>query len=159
MTQIPTLSPSPTRNRPWNRVAAAVTLVAASLTVAGVFLPWLSYYAGLQQLSGFATPNGDRLLVLAAASLALAVATLARPSGYLRWAVVGLGAVEALLAAHLVATLGSIASGSGMLVVRGGPGPYLALAAGLTMVATVLMPRQGRARSSEVVLLAAATKS
>jgi hypothetical protein len=156
MTELPTLEPSTTPDRTWNKVAAAVVLVATGLSVAGVFLPWLSYYAGLQQLSGFGTPNGDRLLVLAAASLALAVGTLARPRSYLRWAIVGLGAGEALFSFHLITTLGSLATGSGMLVVRGGPGPYLALAAGLAMVATVFIPRRTSARATGAGWLAAA---
>ncbi len=120
---------------------AAVSATGAALVVAGVMLPWLTYYAGLFQLGGLRSASGDKLLALAASSIVMALAAAARPLEAIRWAIALLGAVEVLFAAHLLANLNTSLAGAGqMLVARSGPGLYLSLAGGVVTFGVAFLP-------------------
>lgn len=131
-----------------DRAAAAVlTATGAGLVVAGVMLPWLSYYAGLFRISAFGTANGERLLALAGTSLALALAAAMRPRQAIRWTIALVGAVEVLFSAHLLSQLNSSLAAAGqMLVAKSGPGLYFALAGGVVTFTAAFLPLSHRPR-------------
>ncbi len=131
---------------------AAVAAAGVALSITGVCLPWLTYYAGLFGLSGWGTPNGDRLTALALTALVLATAATVRPLPALRWAVAALGAGEVLYVVSLVAKLRSDLSGAdAMVVARQGPGLYVAVAGGLVTFVTVFLAPARRGPSVERV--------
>src|SRR5436190_1747242 len=74
---------------------AALGLAGAVTLVAGVRLPWLSTFDHLLSQDGWGSPNGTRLVVLAAVSATLAVVQLVRPSSSLRWLLAVTGFVSA----------------------------------------------------------------
>lgn len=127
--------------RNWSALAAGTTALGAALTATGVFLPWLSYYAGLYRLSAVGTTNGTRFLLLAAAGLVLALLLVLRPRTSLRFVVSVLGAGETLFAAHLISQLRASLSGADAMVVpRQGPGLYVIAAGGLVTFLTLVLP-------------------
>lgn len=131
--------------RNWSVLAAGTTALGAALTAAGVFLPWLSYYAGLYHLSGAGSTNGTRFLILAAAGLVLALLLMLRASTPLRFLVTLLGAGETLFAAHLISQLRTTLSGAdAMVVARQGPGLYVIMTGGLVAFLTVALPYGSR---------------
>lgn len=129
-------------SRPSRRLLIALATVAGSgLVAAGVVLPWLSYYAGLFQLSALGTTNGNRLLAMAAGGAVLAVVAAVRPRPALRFAIALLGSLELLFSAHLLSQLNATLGGAGeMIVAKRGPGLYVALAGGLLTFGTVFLP-------------------
>ena len=98
---------SPRRlSRPSARtLSGTAALVGAMLVAAGVTLPWLSLFAGLQPVSAVGSPNGKILFVGAAVVGVLGLLVIARDT---RWARRGLtiaGVVLTAFSAYLVVGL------------------------------------------------------
>jgi hypothetical protein len=107
----------------------------------GAALPWLSLFAGLQSYSGLVGLYGRLLIVGAALAVAGGVAMGLRSEWWIRPAVGALGVLLALFTLWLVFGLRStterLAGGQPMLLVRPGPGLFVALAGALIVSATL----------------------
>jgi hypothetical protein len=126
-------------------LAAGATVVGAVLVVAGVYVPWMAYYAGLYKLSGDGTTNGARLLAAGGIGLVLAAAVALRGGIVSRWLVTGLGGAVVVFAAYLLVQLHTALSGADAMVVpQQGPGLYLVAGGGLMMFLTIFLPSSPR---------------
>lgn len=127
-------------------LAGGATAVGAVLVIAGVYVPWMAYYAGLYELSGAGTNNGARFLVAGGLGLVLAAVVWFRGGHVSRWLVTGVGGAVLVFSAYLLVQLHTALSGVDAMVVPGqGPGLYLIAAGGLMMFLTVFLPEGHRA--------------
>ncbi len=123
------------------RLGPAVAVLGGALIELGVFLPWLSLYAGLQPLRGVIGLYGRMLAVGGAVCLAIAVWSWLRPTRGLGRAMSLLGAVLAGFAAWLVVQLmATYRTLEPMLVPRLGPGLFVVLAGALLVTAGAIRP-------------------
>lgn len=164
MTAATTATPG-TRRRPVGARAAStgpilgLTVVGGALLVAGALLPWLSLYAGLDHLRGIDGTNGR--ILLGAGVLAAAAAPLyaAWPALWLRWGIGAIGFAASGFAAwdvsQLLGTYQQLHADP-FTVASLGPGAFLALAGGLLILGTLLLPQ---AVGSTVASAAAASTS
>lgn len=131
---------------------ATLGALGGSLTVVGAVAPWLSLYAGLEQLSGTSGLHGRIMIGLGLLAVGLSVAHLFRGSRATRWAlgaagflVLGLGG---WLGIGLIQTFSALAADP-LLVASLEPGLGLAIAGGAATFATLFAPdeRSGRTTS------------
>ena len=126
---------------------AAGAVLGGALLAAGAALPWLTFFAGLQRLTGLAGLYGRSLLV-AGALCAVAGALLARrDSSAARALLLALGAAALLLTGWVLAglreTLATLAREQPMLVAQPGYGVVLCVA-GALVVTFGAWPRRER---------------
>ncbi len=146
MVQASTLSaaPAPARPLPARRSAVAgLGVVGGSLMIGGSLLPWLSVYAGLDTIRGVNGTNGRVLLGAGVLAVALALADTWRPGTRIRSALAAIGFLASGFAAWVVAQLLGSYQQLGrdtFLVPSLGAGSFVALAGGLCVLATVLVP-------------------
>ena len=106
-------------------------LVGGALVCAGTMLPWLSFFAGLQSLSGLVGLYGRILFASGALAVLSGTAMLQRRRNWLLLATAALGVVQMLFIAWLLVGLHSTLTELGMhamLLARPGPGLFIALA-------------------------------
>ena len=115
-------------------------LVGGALICLGTMLPWMSFFAGLQTLSGFAGLYGRLLFASGALAALLGTAMLQRRNGWLPLVSGILGIAQTAFIVWLLfglhATLGNLGMHA-MLLARPGPGLFVALG-GAMLVSTAL---------------------
>lgn len=127
-----------------NRVVATV-LAGGALVCAGTALPWMSFFAGVQSLSGLVGLYGRILLASGALAVFFGAAMLRRNYRWLPLATAALGALQTLFILWLLVGLRSTLRGLGMhamLLARPGPGLFVALG-GAMLVAASALPLRG----------------
>jgi hypothetical protein len=136
-----------TPSRRGRLLTASIAGLGAALLAVGVYLPWLSFYAGLVGLSGSGSRNGDLLLAgAAAATVAAGAVGLAgggrpRAASTGRWALTVLGAVLVAFCGYLILEVHrAVDGGGGMLLARSGPGLLVSMAGALLVFATTFLP-------------------
>ncbi|MDQ2960754.1 MAG: hypothetical protein M3R48_06855, partial [Candidatus Dormibacteraeota bacterium] len=130
-----------------------LALVGSALIVGGALLPWLSLYGGLDHLRGVDGTNGRVLLAggLLAATAGLVYAV--RPSVSLRWIIGAIGfAASGFAAWDLSQLLGTYRElqADPFAVANLGPGAFLAVAGGLVVLGTMLLPSEAPDRAMAV---------
>ena len=138
-------SPSrlPRIHRPSARMLVGVTaLVGSGLVAIGVALPWLTFFAGLQQLSALGTTNGYVLLAAATITALLGLAVLVRGVKLARHLLAAIGialtAFSAYLVVQFVATYRE-ASADPFVVAAPGPGLVIVTLGAVAVLATALV--------------------
>lgn len=129
--------------RPESRtVAGAGAMLGAALVASGVAVPWLTFFAGLQQLNALGTLNGTLLLLGAATAAGLAAVVALRGGRRTRTALtaagIGLTAFAAYLVVQTVATYRE-ASADPLLLAAPGPGVGLVAAGALVILLASLI--------------------
>lgn len=122
---------------------ASLAIGGGSLMISGALLPWLSLYAGVDTLNGIDGVNGWVLIAAGGVAIAAASTYLWRPSEQLRWGLAGLGFIASAFAAWVVSQLlGSYQQlqGDPFVVASLGMGAFVALAGGLLVLGTLLVP-------------------
>ena len=123
-----------------------IAVVGGALVVVGAILPWLSLFAGLQSYSGMVGLYGRLLFAGGALAVVAGVAILIGSIRWLRPGVGTLGLLLALFTSWLLLGLRSTTrelSGHPLLIVRPGPGLFVALI-GALVVAGLLVPGRHR---------------
>ena len=153
---------APVRGRPaaaalrsWRSVAALAAIAGGAVVIVGCLLPWASAFAGLVSYAGISGTNGRILAAIGTVIVIAGVAHLARGREWSRWTagLAGFGGLfySGWLLIRLTATLRTLGSDS-MVVLRGGPGLWVAAAGSLAAFATLFLP------SSDQRTLRAATE-
>ena len=120
-------------------IAGSAALVGAFLVAAGVTLPWLSFFAGLQPVTAVGSPNGTLLFIGAAVVGLLGLVVIARGT---RWARRGLtiaGIALTGFSAYLVVGLITTyreASVDPLVVAQLGPGLAVVVVGALLVLAS-----------------------
>ena len=125
------------------RVAIMFGGVGGALSVIGASMPWMSFFAGLQPVSGLSGPSGWMIASLGAIAVAGSVVALLRGGALGRW-ISGLGgfgvlAVGGWAAVGLLGTLSELA-GEPLLVSAIEPGLLIALLGGTLAFAVLFVP-------------------
>lgn len=127
-------------SRPSSRIlAGAMAIGGAAMVAIGVALPWLSFFAGLQPVTAFGTPNGMLLLAGAAITGVLGVLVMARGTRWVRHGLTIAGIVLTAFTAYLVVGLIAIyrdVSADPLVVAQLGPGLAVVGAGALLVLAT-----------------------
>src|SRR4051812_34231818 len=127
-----------TQRRPHRRISAAAIVFGGALAVAGVFLPWVRVFAGLESFSGSRGLYGKALLVAAVVAIAIGVARFTLDLE-LRGASAVAGCVLVAIAGFVgYQTIVGVRSFDPMLIPSTGPGPFVALVGGVVVLATAL---------------------
>lgn len=130
-------------------IVGSAAIVGSVLIATGVWLPWLTFFAGLQGISGAGTTNGTLLLAMGIAAGATGILLMARPHRWVRRVLTGLGlglvALVAYLAVQLIATYRA-ASADPLLVAQLGPGLGIAAAGAILVMATAFLGDEARDR-------------
>ena len=111
--------------------AVAVVLAGATLVCAGTALPWMSFFAGLQSISGLVGLYGRTLFGSGVLAALLGAAMLRRSHRWLQPTIAALGAAQTLFIIWLLLGLRATIRELGvhaMLLARPGPGLFVALA-------------------------------
>ena len=130
-------------------LGAAAAMMGGATLVVGALLPWMSFFAGLERISGVAGLYGRVLLTGGILAFAGGMALLVRPAKRIRMTIGMLGAVLASLASWVLLGLRATTGALGhhpLLLARPGPGPFVAFAGGLVVAALILPPRRRVAR-------------
>jgi hypothetical protein len=121
-------------------------MLGGAAVVVGSWLPWMSFFAGLQPLPGLIGRNGRLLLIAGALGMFLGLLLLRRyDRRILRLLSVVLGAAVSVAALWLLVGVWQLthARGAGaMLVPRPGPGLVLVLFGGVLLVAAGALPHR-----------------
>lgn len=130
------------RRRPWVSVPAALTGVGLGLALAGVLLPWITIFHGLEPIPGFGL-DGGWLLGLAVASVLLSRVASGHPgAGRLRLAAAVIAtavAVDAIYSATRIASFVADPGTIGPLIAPvAGPGALVMAGGGLLLVGAAL---------------------
>ena len=136
-----TSSSLPRRRRGW---VGAASIVGGALMSAGVFLPWLSLFAGLQSLNGLSGMNGPLFLIGGALGMLAGAVYVVRGTELMRWlcAMLGFGGLagSGWLFIQLMQATRQLAADP-FLVVRPGPGLLvIGVGAGLLFATLFLAP-------------------
>ena len=141
--------------RSWRSVAALAAIAGGGVLIIGCLLPWASAFAGLVSYAGISGTNGRILAAIGTVIVIAGVAHLIRGREWSRWAagLAGFGGLfySGWLLIRLTATLRTLGSDS-MVVLRGGPGLWVAAAGSVAAFATLFLP------SSDQRTLRAATE-
>lgn len=127
----------PTRGKGW------AMIVGGALVCAGTLLPWMSFFAGLQSLSGLAGLYGRILFASGALAVLSGTAVLHRPHAWLIAAAGAFGVLETLFVLWLLVGLHSTLRDLGMhamLIARPGPGLFVALAGAMLLASAMIAP-------------------
>ena len=123
-------------------LAGSIALAGSALIAAGVPLPWLSLFAGLQPISALGTPNGALLFLGAAASGLLGTYLLLRDGRWARRALAVAGIASTGFTAYLVVGLVALyrdLSADPLMVAQLGPGLLLVAIGSIALVGTALI--------------------
>ena len=127
----------------------ATVLSGGALVCVGTVLPWMSFFAGLQSLSGLDGLYGRMLFASGVVAVLLGTAMLRRHSAWLLAGTAALGISQTLFIVWLLCGLRSTLRGLGMhamLLARPGPGLFVALAGALLVSSAMISPASSRAR-------------
>ena len=123
------------------RANAWTSIVGGALVCAGTMLPWISFFAGLQSLSGVVGLYGRILFASGILAVLSGTAMLHRRSRWLLASAAMLGVLQTLFVAWLLlglrSTLGQLGMHA-MLIARPGAGLFVALA-GAMLVSTAAL--------------------
>ena len=128
----------------------ATVLIGGALVCLGTALPWMSFFAGLQALSGLVGLYGRILFASGAVAVLSGMAMLRRRSPRLLAGTGVLGISQTLFVVWLLFGLHSTLRELGphaMLLARPGPGLLVALSGALLVSACLLRPGTSRLRS------------
>ena len=120
-------------------------LVGGALVCVGTMLPWLSFFAGLQSLSGLVGLYGRILFASGAIAVLSGTAMLQRRHPWMRLATAVLGVMQAVFIVWLLVGLRSTLRELGMhamLLARPGPGLFVALAGAMLVAMSARYPRR-----------------
>ena len=121
--------------------ARAVAIVGCALVIVGTYLPWMTLFAGLKKMNGFAGLNGW-LIAGAAVATAMAVLLGTRASKAANAAAIILSSSTLLFSLWLLRGLTAIV-GDGranpMMLTRAGPGLYV-ITVGALMTLAAFFP-------------------
>ena len=123
-------------------------LVGGALVCVGTTLPWLSFFAGLQSLSGLVGLYGRMLFASGALAVLSGTAMLQHRHRWLPATIAGLGVIQTLFVVWLLIGLRSTLRQLGMhamLLARPGPGLFVALAGALLVCISAWHPSLRRA--------------
>lgn len=122
---------------------AAMAGLGGALAVIGSALPWLSFYAGLQQVRGSDGQHGLIIIALGLATVGIAALHLARGGAMTRWLLAGAGFATVAVAGYVgIGLLEAFAtlSADPLLIARLEPGLGVVLLGGSAVFATVFAP-------------------
>ena len=127
----------------------ATVLLGGALVCIGTTLPWMSFFAGVQSLSGLVGLYGRILFVSGAFVVLMGTAMLQRRAAWLLFGTGLLGVLQMLFVGWLLiglrATLGDLDMHA-MLLARPGPGLFVAFAGALLVSAAMIPPATSRKR-------------
>ena len=130
--------------------ARAVALVGCALVIAGTCLPWMTLFAGLKKMNGFAGLNGW-LIAGAAVATAMAVLLGTRASKAANAAAIILSSSTLLFSLWLLRGLTAIV-GDGranpMMLTRSGPGLYVITIGALMTLTAFLLATMGKRKTA-----------
>jgi hypothetical protein len=132
------IEPTTTRRVSHRRISAATMMIGGALTVAGVFLPWVRVFAGLESFSGSRGLYGEALLATAAVAIGIGIVRFSF-NVELRGASVLAGCVLVSIAGFVAyQAIAGVRSFDPMLLPTTGPGPFVALAGGVVVLGGAL---------------------
>jgi hypothetical protein len=132
------IEPTTTRRVSHRRISAATMMIGGALTVAGVFLPWVRVFAGLESFSGSRGLYGEALLTAAAVAIGIGIVRFSF-NVELRGASVLAGSVLVSIAGFVAyQAIAGVRSFDPMLLPTTGPGPFVALAGGVVVLGGAL---------------------
>ncbi|HEX5826093.1 MAG TPA: hypothetical protein VFY23_01115, partial [Candidatus Limnocylindrales bacterium] len=124
------------------------------LAVAGAAAPWLSFFAGLQPISGLAGTSGQLAAALGGVSALIGIVFLLSGRPALRWMLALAGFALLVLAGwsglNLLTTLPALQADP-LLVVEPGPGLPVLAVGGILVLVTLFLPAHGSTRLAVVV--------
>jgi len=127
----------------WRSVAGFTAIGGGGALIAGCLLPWASTFAGLISYAGISGTNGRILAATGAVIIVTGICHLVRGADWSRWTagLAGFAALgySGLLLIRLSATVRSLSSND-MVILRGGPGLWVAVAGSLAAFATLFLP-------------------
>ncbi len=113
-------------------------MIGGALTVAGVFLPWVRVFAGLESFSGSRGLYGEALRAAAAVAIGIGIVRFSF-NVELRGASVLAGSVLVSIAGFVAyQAIAGVRSFDPMLLPTTGPGPFVALAGGVVVLGGAL---------------------
>jgi hypothetical protein len=125
------------RGRSSTHRAIAAVLMGGALVCAGSALPWMSFFAGLQSLSGLVGLYGRILLASGALAVLAGAAMLRRNDTWLPLATAALGLLQTIFILWLLIGVRDTMRGLGMhamLLPRPGPGLFVCLGGALLIM-------------------------
>jgi hypothetical protein len=135
--------PGPAALRSWRTGVSLAAIGGGAAILVGSFLPWATAFAGLVSFRGISAQNGRILAAIGAVTLLAGGWHLVRGSEWSRWlaGLAGFAAagLSAFLLLRLTGELRSMGADS-MVVLRGGPGLWVAVTGGLLAFATLFLP-------------------
>lgn len=139
-------APRLTRSRTPRGALVGLSIVGGGLMIGGAVLPWLTVYAGLDTFRGTDGLNGRILGAAGVASIAISLVYALRPAPRVRSLIGLLGFAASGFAAWVIAQLvGTYQQlGGDPFALPGlGLGAFVALAGGLCVLSTLLIPQTG----------------
>jgi len=127
--------------------------LGGALVCVGTMLPWMSFFAGLQSLSGLVGLYGRILFASGALAVLSGTAMLQRRHRWLVPAIAVLGVMQTVFIVWLFVGLRSTLRELGMhamLLARPGPGLFVAFAGALLLCASGSYTRRWRAQTGVV---------
>lgn len=125
------------------------SIVGGALVCVGTMLPWMSFFAGLQSLSGLVGLYGRILFASGALAVLSGTAMLHRRADWLFSSTAVLGGVQTVFVVWLLLGLRATLHQLGMhamLIARPGPGLFVAMAGALLVAAAAIRPVGERLR-------------
>ena len=130
--------------------ARAVALLGCALVMAGTYMPWMTLFAGLKKMNGFAGLNGW-LIAGAAIATAFAVVLETRASKPATAIAIALSSSTLVFSLWLLRGLAAIV-GDGranpMMLTRSGPGLYMIIMGALVTLAAFLPATMGKPKTA-----------
>ncbi len=127
----------------WRLAVSLAAIAGGAVVITGCLLPWAEAFAGLVRFSGISGGNGRLLAALGGIMLTAGLIHLIRGSSWSRWAasLAGFAALglSGLLLLRLAASLRSL-GGDSMIILRAGPGLWVAAAGALLAFSTLFLP-------------------
>ena len=132
-------SERPRRLRAFVAFVVTTVLIGGTLVCVGSALPWMSFFAGLQSLSGLIGLYGRILFASGALAVLSGAAMLRRSYRWLLPATFALGVLQTLFILWLLVGLRSTTRAlgmHGMILARPGPGLFVAFAGAILISAS-----------------------
>lgn len=132
------IDPTTTQRLPHRRIRAATIIIGGAIAAAGVFLPWVRVFAGLESFSGSTGLYGEALLAAAAIAIGIGIARFTF-NLELRGATILAGCVLVSIAGFVAyQAIAGVRSFDPMLIPTTGPGPFVTLAGGVVVLGGAL---------------------